>query len=445
MELPDLMEKALNGDVQDYKNLAYKYFEKDKRSLLAFEWFLRAAEEGDPEAQFMIGSMYNRGFSWKPRNLDKAAKWLLAAYDQGFWESLIDLGMMLEEGYVFERDAFDLYLPEHCYAKAINSQPIRKSFLKEAQRRLDHLKTKNKPVIFRSNDTEPAASSDIELDNLIGLKNVKDQMRQIENRIIFDQKRMQAGLHTIPQSHHFIFMGNPGTGKTEVARIIGQDFKKLGILKSGHLVEVDRSKLVGEYIGETAQKTRAAIEKSLDGVLFVDEAHTLFRDSKKDYGAESLNVILKAMEDHRDRLVVIMAGYKDHMNVLLRSNPGLKSRLRHHIFFDDYAAEELTEIYFKFVRDHAFIVDRDAQNVVNKLMKKAIKLTDNDLGNGRFVRNAFEKTIEKMASRIVQSKSDNPVALNTIMFMDIPTIEELTGQKEYKKSTNDNVINMHDE
>ena len=445
MEFPDLLEKALNGDPKDYKNLAYKYFEKNTRSLLAFEWFLRAAQEGDAESQFMIGSMYNRGFSWKPKNPDKAAKWLLAAYNQGFWESLVDLGMMLEDGYVFEKDAFDLNLPEYCYAKALNSEPIRQTFLKEAQERLDRLRVKNKPLVFQLRNTQSSTPPDIALDDLIGLKTVKNQMRQIENRIIFDQKRLQAGLHTLPQSHHFVFKGNPGTGKTEVARIMGRIFKKLGILTSGHVVEVDRSDLVGEYIGETAQKTKTMIDKSLNGVLFIDEAHSLFTNSKKDYGSESINVILKAMEDYKDRLVVIMAGYEDHMNILLRSSPGLKSRIRHHLLFSDYTAEELTDIYSKFVHDNGFVLHGNSGNVVSKLMHKAVKLTDSDLGNARFARNAFEKTVEKMAVRIVQNNIDDQTGLQTIMFMDIPTIAELTGQKQPAHSTKDNVVNIHDD
>lgn len=282
-----------------------------------------------------------------------------------------------------------------------------------------------------------------DLDSFIGLNAVKEQLANIKNIIAFNQKRKAAGLKGAEQSHHFVLTGNPGSGKTEIARTIGAFLKTTNLLKKGHVVEVDRSKLVGGYIGKTAEYTQYAIQRALDGVLFIDEAHALYGEGK-DYGQEAINTIVKAMEDHRDRLVIIMAGYPEQMDMLLRSNPGLKSRFRHKIHFEDYSAAELTQIYEKFCEEADYNVIGEANDSVLRLMREAKKLYDQDFGNGRFVRNAFDRTIEKMAVRVMNmgDAADQEDMLKNIMFMDIPTIEEIMGGagKPSPKGDNNNVI-----
>lgn len=421
LEFPDLLEKTFSGNPQAYKTLAYKYYEKDSNSRLAFDWFHRAAQAGDAEAQYMVGVMYFFGQA-RAQNLNSAVEWLLKSYEQGFGESLIVFGWLHEDGYDFSESPFPLKSAESCYDEALNKYGI-----ETAKDRLGKLR--------HSALSQKSASADAvdHLKDLIGLAKVKQQIDRIEKRAIFDKRRTEAGLENFQQSHHFVFIGNPGSGKTEVARLIGQLYKKMGILSSGHLIEVEREDLVAGKVGQTASKTREAINKALNGVLFIDEAHMLFDGWDGDFGLEAISTLVKFMEDYRDRLIVILAGYPDAMRKLLRSNPGLKSRIRHHVSFDDYSWEELVQIYLKFAHDAHFILQPDAQTALSGVMKQAVKLTDKNLGNGRFARNVFEKTIEKMAVRIVQSELTDKESLQTILFMDIPTFEESSGQKNLPK------------
>lgn len=184
------------------------------------------------------------------------------------------------------------------------------------------------------------------LDDLIGLNLVKEEIATLVNYIKMKQMRDEMSLKSPDVSYHCVFLGNPGTGKTTVARIIADIYRELGILKRGHLVETDRSGLVAEYVGQTAVKTNQMIDKALDGVLFIDEAYSLVQGSSEDYGSEAIATLLKRMEDDRDRLVVILAGYTNEMEVFINSNPGLRSRFNRYIHFEDYSAEELLRYSF---------------------------------------------------------------------------------------------------
>lgn len=428
---PELLEKTKSGDPEDYKNLAYKHYDKDKKSLLAFEWFMRAAEKGDAEAQYRIGDMYFFG-NGKQKNLGKAAEWSLKALENGFGDALLTLAWMYEDGYDFSHTNIEFKSAESCYNEAIHRYDI-----KGAQKFLDKLRNQT----FQAEpDIDPAKH----LESLIGLRVIKQQINHIEKRVTFDQRRIAVGLDNPQQTHHFIFAGNPGSGKTEVARILGKLYKKMGILKSGHVIEVDRGDLVAGKVGQTAPKTKEAIEKALDGVLFIDEAHMLWDGHRTDFGLEAISTLVKYMEDYRERLIVILAGYPEPMKILLRTNAGLKSRIKHHLTFEDYSAEELKDIYEKFVNDNNFMLHDDAEEAVIKLMKKAIKLTDKDLGNGRFVRNAFDKTIERMAIRTVQNDVEDKEGLQTILFTDIPDLDELLERKKAVTNSKDNVISIND-
>lgn len=254
---------------------------------------------------------------------------------------------------------------------------------------------------------EPGYSALAELDSLIGLEPVKKQIRTMMNFLKVMKKREEKGLKTSPVSYHCVFTGNPGTGKTTVARIVAHIYKELGILEKGHLVETDRSGLVGQWIGETAVKTNAIIDKALDGVLFIDEAYSLFvKESPNDYGPEAIATLLKRMEDDRDRLVVILAGYNQEMEKFMKANPGLKSRFNRYIDFPDYNAEELYRIFSASVEKYEYRLSYTTAQLVHNYMIASVASKDRNFGNGRFVRNLFEKVVECQADRL--SGIDNP-------------------------------------
>ena len=221
--------------------------------------------------------------------------------------------------------------------------------------------------------------------------------------IMAQNKRASAGLPAIPMSYHCVFTGNPGTGKTTVARIVAEIYKDLGILEKGHLVECDRSSLVAGYAGQTAIKTNEVIDKALDGVLFIDEAYTLARDEGQDsFGQEAIDTLLKRMEDDRNRLVVIVAGYTEEMKRFIESNPGLSSRFNRYIEFADYNEAELLEIYKRLAEKQKLVLSAEFENALKALFSRVIAKGDSSFGNGRGVRNLYEKTLVNQANRLAQ-------------------------------------------
>ena len=257
-----------------------------------------------------------------------------------------------------------------------------------------------------------------ELNSLIGLERVKQDVDSLRNLIKIQAIRKQQGLPNTSVSYHCVFSGNPGTGKTTVARIVAGIYKELGILKKGHLVEVDRSKLVGEYVGQTAPKTNKVIDEALDGVLFIDEAYSLVGEGS-DYGAEAIATLLKRMEDDRDRLVVILAGYTNEIKEFIDSNPGLQSRFNRYIQFDDYSAEELTEIFKRSLRKSRYKIKRDAFEKMQSVIERAVASRDKNFGNARYVRNLFEKVVQNQANRLAKMESIDNDELSIITCEDI--------------------------
>lgn len=257
-----------------------------------------------------------------------------------------------------------------------------------------------------------------ELKSLIGLERVKQDVDSLRNLIKIQAMRKQQGLPNTSVSYHCVFSGNPGTGKTTVARIVAGIYKELGILKKGHLVEVDRSKLVGEYVGQTAPKTNKVIDEALDGVLFIDEAYSLVGEGS-DYGAEAIATLLKRMEDDRDRLVVILAGYTNEIKEFIDSNPGLQSRFNRYIQFDDYSTEELTEIFKRNLRKSRYKIKRDAFEKLQSVIGCAVASRDKNFGNARYVRNLFEKVVQNQANRLARMESIENDELSIITQEDI--------------------------
>lgn len=249
------------------------------------------------------------------------------------------------------------------------------------------------------------------LDELIGLDDVKKSVHTLTNFIKVNRKREEMGMKVPSISYHCVFTGNPGTGKTTVARILAGIYKDLAVLKSGHLVETDRSGLVAEYVGQTAVKTNQIIDKALDGVLFVDEAYSLVQGGSEDYGAEAIATLLKRMEDDRDRLVVILAGYTNEMEEFINSNPGLRSRFNRYIHFEDYSAEELFNIFLLNAEKNEYALADDVKEFLLKKLEEVVANKPKDFGNARYIRNLFEKTVEAQANRL----ASEPVVTKEIL------------------------------
>ena len=238
-----------------------------------------------------------------------------------------------------------------------------------------------------------------ELDGHIGLEDIKQEVRNLINMVKVYKLRSENGLPTEDLSLHMVFSGNPGTGKTTVARIMARIYHSLGILSKGQLVEVDRSGLVAGYVGQTALKTKKVIEKALGGVLFIDEAYALNGRSENDFGQEAIDTVLKAMEDHRDDLVVIVAGYTELMEEFIHSNPGLESRFNRFLEFEDYTPDEMMAIFHMRCKKGQYTLEEDAEEAVRAFIAEE-NVHPETFGNARGVRNLFEKILVQQANRL---------------------------------------------
>jgi TM2 domain-containing membrane protein YozV/SpoVK/Ycf46/Vps4 family AAA+-type ATPase len=284
------------------------------------------------------------------------------------------------------------------------------------------------PVPEKRNDSLHVSQNDAdnslddvlaELNSLIGLEVVKSEIRKLIDFIKIQKARGKTGLKTSPISYHIVFTGNPGTGKTTVARIVAKIYKHLGILSKGHLVETDRSGLIAEYSGQTAVKTNKTVDSALDGVLFIDEAYALVGENKDDFGKEAVATLIKRMEDDRSRLVVILAGYTGEMATFIDTNPGMQSRFNRYIDFPDYSSDELFAIFESRCQKSEYRLTLGASRKVKALLKEAYSQRDKTFGNARLVRNLFEKTIERQAGRIAKVAELNKDILTEIREEDI--------------------------
>ena len=259
-----------------------------------------------------------------------------------------------------------------------------------------------------------------ELNELTGLENVKKEIKSLINLLKVKKMREERGMKQPTVSLHMVFSGNPGTGKTTVARLLAKIYKCLGVLPGGQLVEVDRSNLVEGYVGQTAIKTKEVIETALGGVLFIDEAYTLTAGKdEKDFGQEAVDTLLKMMEDNRDNLIVIVAGYTELMEEFVNSNPGLRSRFNKYIFFEDYTGEQLYDIFMSMCKTQDYIPNDAGRKYVREYLEARASIHDGNFANAREVRNYIERSIARQASRVVDMKDISDKQLKTLTKSDL--------------------------
>lgn len=371
-----LLSRATLGDAEAQNSLGMCYLNGEgvrQSDVEAIRWFSKAANLGLAVAQYNLATCYDEGYG-VPQNSAEAAKWYhKAAEANRIYQNPSASNEELTE--ILEEDI-----------------PGRKEGSEE--------------------ELDKAVS---ELTSLIGLHSVKTEVDNLISVAKVQKLRQEQGLPTANQSLHLVFTGNPGTGKTTVARIIAKIYKELGFLSKGHLVETDRSGLVGRYVGETALKTKTVIDEAIGGVLFIDEAYTLVKEGN-DFGQEAIDTLLKDMEDHRSNLVVIVAGYTNEMKRFIASNPGMSSRFNHYILFEDYKPEEMVKIFELNCKKAQYELSGEAKEQLLTYFRSIDIAT---IGNGRGARNLFELATVQMARRITSGGVVQDQDLQTITSQDI--------------------------
>jgi stage V sporulation protein K len=287
-----------------------------------------------------------------------------------------------------------------------------------SEEELPHESLRGRKNYSNLSEKDKVAEIIAELDALVGLSTVKILIHELQAYVEIQRRRTREKLVAEPLVLHMIFRGNPGTGKTTVARLVGKLFKEMNVLQKGHVIECERADLVGEYIGHTAQKTRDQVKKALGGVLFIDEAYSLARGGEKDFGKEAIDALVKAMEDNKDNLVLILAGYRHEMEWFLQTNPGLRSRFPIHIDFPDYSIDELLAIAESMLKARQYELTNEARDAF-RFMLQGLLNSHPYAGNARLVRNMVERTIRKQAVRLFRKSSSSREELIQILACDL--------------------------
>nr|WP_239584362.1 stage V sporulation protein K [Aquibacillus albus] len=273
---------------------------------------------------------------------------------------------------------------------------------------------------FKNEENSPFQRIDQEFSSFIGMNRLKETIKEIYANIQINQKREEVGLKTQKQVLHMLFKGNPGTGKTTVARKLAKAFYEMNVLSKGHFVEAERADLVGEYIGHTAQKTRELVEKAMGGILFIDEAYSLARGGEKDFGKEAIDTLVKHMEDHQNEFILILAGYPNEMDHFLTLNPGLASRFPIVMEFEDYTVDQLLQIARQMAVEREYQLTKEAEwKLRDYLIKQKQGYNNHNFSNARFVRNVIEKSIRKHAVRLMKKNTFNTEELMLINKSDL--------------------------
>ncbi len=458
----ELYRRAAELDYADSMcNLAYCYeagrgVEKDYG--LAVYWYQKAADKGHARATGNLGSLYlngrgvqkdptravelfhkasmqnntaatcNLGYCYEhgegvAKDLQKALEFYQKASALNNATATCNLGLFYEFGTGVAKDekkALELYEK----AAKLGSDRAKQK-LSTLREKLGLSGTPKAPAAESPKAQTPPApaqpqnSALEELQGLIGLADVKRDVKQTIDHARVQKLREQMGMKQIPTSRHLVFTGNPGTGKTTVARILASLYKEIGVLSKGHLVEVDRADLVASFIGQTAPKTLEKIKEAYGGVLFIDEAYTLAGKGEKDYGQEAIDTLLKEMEDHRDDLMVIVAGYDEPMKKFIRSNPGLESRFNTYLHFPDYSKDELIQIFQGLCSKYGLVLSGEALSAAEEYIEQLEAAKGDNFGNARDVRNFFETILKRQATRIAAEGNITEASIKTIVGKDI--------------------------
>lgn len=327
---------------------------------------------------------------------------LFPRYEDMFLETLFMLDLMTKNFTVSSKEELEAYF-------------LQAKFKTEKNKKIK--KDKQEPD---SGDTSEESEDQLELSNLIGLDKIKLEIQELKALAQFRKKRLELGLPVTPSTLHLVFTGNPGTGKTTVARMLGQIYYDIGLLASPKVIEASRGDLVGQYVGHTAPKTQKIFESALGGILFIDEAYSLFKSgSGNDFGVEAVETLLKLMEDHRENIVVIIAGYPKEIEELLNSNPGLKSRFSKTLYFSDYTKDELIQIFFNLVKEYHNSLSDGAKYKIEFLIEKYY---EDGLfnSNARAIRNIFEETVKRQSHRLSNKPDTTQEEMMVFIDKDIP-------------------------